>query len=329
MKKLLSILFIMILSSTFAYADAVEEGLPNQTSEQLKANTREMIRLGVKSDEAVEMTRLMVQTRFREKNTIQAQEIVMNARKQGLPAGPIMNKAHEGIAKNVQAGSIVNAMEKTRERYAYSYQKAKALGVSDDQLATTGNVIAEGMAAGLMNKDVDALCDRLQTRDRMRDKTGDEAVTKDQVRDQARDRDQIHMLAQESFMTAREMVRRGVPSDVAAETVEQALKNNYQAGEMQQLRNTFMQGAMNSDPAQLANRYANALRHGAQADDIGNAGGQGQSAGEPGSGSGSGSGESSSGGNGSGSGGDSGSGSGGSGGNGGSGGSGSSSGGKK
>jgi hypothetical protein len=285
MKKFMSILFIMILCSTFAYADEVDQGLPKQTSEQLKTNTREMIRLGVQNDDALKMTRLMVQNRFQVENTIQAQEIVMNAKKQGLPEGPIMNKAYEGIAKKVQAGSIVQAMEKTRERYEYSYQKAQALGVNKEEVAPTGNVIAEGMAAGLANQDVDAVCDRLQTRDRLRDKDGDEDGTKDQTRDQKRDREQLHVLAQESFMTAREMVRRGVPSDMAADAVCQALQNNYQAREMQQLRYTFMQNAANGDPVQLANRYAKALRQGTQADDLGHAGGQGQGTGGAGSGS--------------------------------------------
>ena len=287
MKKIVSILFIMILCSTMAYADEVDQGLPKQTSEQLKANTREMIRLGVQSDDAIKMTRLMVQNRFQVENTIQAQEIVMNAKKQGLPEEPIMNKVYEGIAKKVQAGSIVQAMEKTRARYAYAYQKAQALGVNKEELAPTRNIISEGMAAGLLNEDVNAICDRLQTRDRLRDKEGDEDGTKDQARDRERDREQLHMLVQESFMTAREMVRRGVPSNVAADAVCQALQNNYQAREMQQLRYTFMHNAMNGDPVQLANRYVNALRQGAQADDLGPAGGQGQGTSGPGSGSGS------------------------------------------
>ena len=284
MKKILSFLLITILCSTFAYADEVDQGLPEQTSEQLKTNTREMIRLGVQSDDAIKMTKLMVQNRFQMENTIQAQETVMNAKKQGLPEEPIMNKAYEGIAKKVQAGSIVQAMEKTRARYAYAYEKAQTLGVNKQELASTGNVIAEGMAAGLMNKDADAICDQLQTRDRPRDKEGDVDGTKDQVRDQKRDQDQLHMLAQESFMTAREMVRRGVPSDVAADAVDQALKNNYQAQEMQQLRNTFMHNAANGDPVQLANSYAKALRQGAQADNLGSAGGQGSGSGTSGSG---------------------------------------------
>ncbi len=287
MKKILSILFIMILCSTFAYADEVDQGLPKQTSEQLKANTREMIRLGVQSDDAINMTKLMVQNNFRVENTVQAQEIVMNAKKQGLPEGPIMNKAYEGIAKKVQSGSIVQAMEKTRERYAYAYEKAQALGVNTDEVAPTGNVIAEGMAAGLMKKDAEALCEGLQTRDRLRDKIGDEDGTKDQTRDQERVREQLHVLAQESFMTAREMVRRGVPSDVAADAVGQALQNNYQAREMQQMRYSFMHNAANGDPVQVANRFANALRHGAPSDDLGPAGGQGQGTGDMGPGSGS------------------------------------------
>jgi len=321
---------MLLLCSAPAFADEADNSLPEQTSEQLKANTREMIRLGAGSEDAAKMTRLMVQNRFQVENAIQAQETVMNALKNGLPAEPVMNKAFEGIAKGVPEGSVVRAMEKTRQRYAYAYEKATGLEQDPDETALTGEVIAEGMAAGLKNEDADRICEQLQTRDRLKDGEGD----------MKQDRDQIHTLAQESFMTAREMARRGVPSDVAADAVCQALQNNYQAREMQQLRNAFMTNAASGDPVQVANRYTYALRQGMSADDLetagrygsgssgsGMSGGQGASGGadEGGSSSGSGGSDSGSGGGGSGSGE-----SGGSGGNGnGSGGSGSGHGGKK
>lgn len=264
MKKTAIIVGILLLCASASFADEVDQGLPNQTAEQLKANTREMIRLGISTDEAVKMTRAMVENRFQVENAVQAQEIVMNAKKQGLPAGPVMNKAHEGIAKNVQAGSIVAAMEKTRERYAYAYEKAKTLGIDTREVAATGDVIAQSMAAGLTRRDADVICDRLQTRDRLR--TTDTEQTPAQ--DRQRDREQIHKVAQESFMTVREMNRLGVPSDVAADTVCQALENGYQARDMEQLRNTFMNRARQGDPAQLAKNYAYAIRNGAGAQDL-------------------------------------------------------------
>lgn len=311
MKKLMGILFILILCSTFAYADEVDQGLPGQTSGQLKESTREMIRLGVQAEDALNMTRTMVQNRFREENVIAAQQVIMNAKKQGLSEKPIMNKAYEGIAKKVQAGSIVQAMERTRERYAYAHDKAKTLGGSIAEPPATGDIIAQGMAAGLKNSDVDAICDRLMTRDRIRDTTGDEDATKDQIRDRKRDQDQTHTLAQESFLTVRDMVRRGVPSEVAADAVGQAIQNNYRARDMQQMRYSFMHNADSSDPVQLANRYANALRQGANPDDLDSGSGSGSmgtgsNSGTSGNGSSSGSGSGSSGaggGNGSGSGG--------------------------
>lgn len=266
MRKSIIILCMFLLCAPAAFADEVDQGLPKQTSEQLKANTREMIRLGAGSDDAVNMTRLMVQNRFQVENTIQAQEIVMNALKQGLPAEPVMNKAYEGMAKGVPAGSVVQAMEKTRARYAYAYEKAKGLEEDPDETPLTGEVIAEGMTAGLKNEDADRICDQLQTRDRLKDGEAD------MKQDRDRDRDRLHTLAQESFMTVREMARRGVPSDVAADAVCQALQNNYQAREMQQLRNAFMTNAAKGDPVQVANRYTYALRHGTSADDLETAG---------------------------------------------------------
>ncbi len=264
MKKTAIIVGILLMCASASFADEVDQDLPNQTAEQLKANTREMIRLGISTDEAVKMTRAMVENRFQVENAVQAQEVVMNAKKQGLPAGPVMNKAHEGIAKNVQAGSIVAAMEKTRERYAYAYEKAKTLGIDTREVAPTGDVIAESMAAGLTRRDADVICDRLQTRDRLRTTDTDQTP----AQDRQRDREQIHKVAQESFMTVREMNRLGVPSDVASDTVCQALENGYQARDMEQLRNTFMNRARQGDPAQLAKTYAHAIRNGAGAQDL-------------------------------------------------------------
>ena len=48
-------------------------------------------------------------------------------------------------------------MERTRTRYAFAYRQARAIGEQTDTDATLGNTIAEGMAAGMTEGDVDTI----------------------------------------------------------------------------------------------------------------------------------------------------------------------------
>lgn len=258
MKKILVLIGILALCSSAAFGDEVDEGLPEGMSEQLKSHTREMIRLGAHSDEALRMTRLMDQNRFQVENTIRAQETVMKALREGLPAEPVMNKAFEGMAKGVRAGEIVRAMETTRSRYAYAYGKARDIAGKDSQPGGIGDIIAEGMAAGLTEEDAGRIVERLRTQAR------------DADRDQTRDR--THALARESFMAVREMARRGVTSNVAAEAVSQALEHGYQEREMEMLRHSFMKQSKQGDPQRIAENYSYAIRNGAPSDNLGPAG---------------------------------------------------------
>ncbi|MEA3230886.1 MAG: hypothetical protein U9Q05_03915 [Thermodesulfobacteriota bacterium] len=55
-----------------------------------------MARAGIKTSDAITMTRSMIQTRFEEKSIIKAQNIVIEAHRKGLPIEPVMSKAFEG-----------------------------------------------------------------------------------------------------------------------------------------------------------------------------------------------------------------------------------------
>lgn len=283
MKMIPALFVVLLLVSSPVFGDEVDDGLSKNAPEALKAHTREMIRAGVDSREALRMTRAMEQNRFQVANMIRAQEAVMGAVKDGIPPAPVMNKAYEGMTKRVQDREIVRAMEKTRERYSYAYQRARQIAGNDSEVQRTGNTVAEGMTAGLKSQDVDRIVARLQTRDRDRDQLG----TRD------RNRDRLHTLAQESFMTAREMVRYRVPSDTATNAVCAALEKSYQAHDMERLRMSFMNNARYGNAAQLANNYAAGIRNGALSGNLDAAGryGNGWSSGSAGgSGSGSGSG---------------------------------------
>jgi len=249
MKRFLFAACMVLIFSTYVLADDVDTSLGDAVSEQLKASTRATIQAGMDSEDAVHMTAIMQQNRFTQELAIRAQEIIRKGLQDGLPYDPIMNKAMEGMAKQVQHQNIVEAMEKTRARYAYSYQKAGQLADSKQLRQQLGNTIAQAMTAGLAQGDVDRIMQRLQTRD----------MTRDQLCD----------LAQESFTTLREMTRLGVDSETGSDVICQALEHQYLSREMRMLRQTFMEQARYGNPDEVAKNYSNAIGQGRSAQSLG------------------------------------------------------------
>lgn len=314
MKRIVFFVLGLSLLASPVFGDEVDNKLSQMATEQVVESTRQMIRAGIPEDAAVEMTRRMIQNRFRHENTIKAQKVVMNALNKGLPPEPIMNKAYEGMAKNVPDESIVKAMEKTQSRYAYAYRRAKEITPEKARVRDIGNAMAEAITAGMTRKDADRICDQLG--DRIQDRSRDRDQDKDGDPDRDRDRDRIHVgdLALASFQAARTMARLGVSSSNTGDLICEALQHRYSAQEMEQLQNTFKTQARHMASEKLARQYTLAIGEGAQAENLGKnaASGQGPAgmSGESGSG-----GSNGSGGSGGGSGG-SGGGSGGSGGGG-------------
>jgi hypothetical protein len=297
MKRILPIILIVFLCVLPAWGDEVDDGLPNKATEQIRTRTRAMINAGIAGDEAVKMTRMMIQNRFQNRNTLRAQQIAIDATENGLPAEPVMNKAFEGMAKNVPEDRVVQAMEKTRDRYSHAYRHANEFTPNRDEANDIGNALAQGFAAGMAKGDVDRTMEVLRQRTRQ--------MTRSRTEE----------LAKESCLALRTMARRGVSSEIAADVVGMALQQQYTAQEMQQMHNMFMIRSMSVDPTMLAQHYAYAIKQGVRAGNLNrsqmgetaqtgkNSGtnGSGSSGGDSGGGSGSGSG--------SGSGGDSGGGS--------------------
>ena len=118
MKTITMVLLAIMVCVSPVLGDEVDDGLPKEATAQTRTSTRQMIQSGVDKDEAIRMTRLMVQNRFREEEVLRAHQTVMNARKGGLPAGPVIDKAFEGMTKRAEAGNIVRAMEAVHTRYA-------------------------------------------------------------------------------------------------------------------------------------------------------------------------------------------------------------------
>ena len=268
MKKICFITCAILLCASLAFGDEVEDKLSPMATEELKANTREMIRFGINSDDAIKMTKLMLENRFRHQLILEAQHIIMNAQREGLPVGPIMNKAQEGMTKGVQPENIVPAIERVRSRYAWSYQQAETITQNGAQMHQIGNTIAHCLAAGMNQEDVDRIMQRFRHR------------TREMTRADAEE------LAKETFTVTRTMARLGVSSEATTELVCQALLNRYTAREMEAMRNSFMTRARNENPTNLAKSYANEIQGGKGSGSPGSPsmGGSGPSGGHGGSG---------------------------------------------
>ena len=251
------------------WADDIDEALPENTSLKIRNNTRQMVQTGISQDDATRLTRSMLQHRFQEENTIQAQNTIMETLQSGLPVDPVMIKAFEGMAKNKPDETIVQAMKKTQSRYAYAYQKAQAVTTDEESQNTLGQSIAQGMGAGLQDDDIERVMAQLQTRTRqMSQNKADE-------------------LCLQTFQTARVMARLGVDPDKVSNVVSEAIQNRFSAREMQQLGDTFNNQSQQTSPNQLANQFAQKISQGENPGETGsqNEGNTGQSGTDQGNGS--------------------------------------------
>jgi len=244
MKKICLAGFAVLFCASVAFGDEVDKALSNIATEQLRASTRQMIGLGVKSDDAIGMTRVMLENRFRQENALRAHEIIIRAKEEGLPAGPIMNKAHEGIAKRVKEENIIQAMETVRSRYAFAYEKVREVTQDQAQIRRIGNHIAEGVTAGMTGSDINRIMHQLKFRSRQMMSA------------------QRMELAAETFRVVREMARFGVSSELATEVVYEALRHQYSSDQMARMRKAFISHSKNTSPHIVAEGYSGAIQRG-------------------------------------------------------------------
>lgn len=223
------IIFMCIfMGAAVAWGDIVDDGLPDTTAEPIKASTRQMVNLGLKSDIVVEMTRLMLENKYSHKQILKAHTVLINAHKQGLPTAPMINKAHEGMAKHVDPSGVVQAMERVQARYAFAAKQAKSITHDEANMARLRKIIAESLAAGMHHDDAARIMQTLQLRARQ--------MTKNQAAD----------LAEESFLTARTMARRSIHSRSVADSICEALQKGFSAKEMHEMRNSIMASSRHS-----------------------------------------------------------------------------------
>jgi len=228
MKRGLIIGLLIFLCTTGAWADTVDQQLPEIASEQVKNSTRQLLNQGFNTENAIDMTRQMLANNFNQQQILQAHAILMDAQKQGLQTEPIMNKAYEGLAKQVQAEAIVQAMVQVRSRYAFATMQAKAITNNRVRVQQMATILVGSMAAGMTPEDAHRIMQTLQER------------TRNMIRAQAEE------LALQTFMTARTMTRLGMQSMSVGDSLCQALQQGYTAQEMQNMRSTVMANSQHS-----------------------------------------------------------------------------------
>ena len=255
MKKVFMVIMTIFFCTAVAWADTVDRELPETTPVQIKNSARQMVDQGLNPEEVVKMTRQMLANNFREQQVLQAHAILMNARRQGLPTEPIMNKAYEGLAKQVQGEAVVKAMEQVRTRYEFASKQASAISNNKARINQMTSALAESMAAGMNDEDAQRIMQVL--------------------RERTRNMAQAHSeeLAMQTLMTTRTMARLGMQSRSVGDSVCQALQQGYSAEQMHNMRNTIMANSRHSYSESFSEDHgSNAGQHGGQ-DGMGGHGG--------------------------------------------------------
>jgi biopolymer transport protein ExbD len=247
MKRISLIILILFFIPSPLFADQVDDGLPGDTPARIKESARQVISLGVENKGVIKMTKTMLENNFREQQILEAHEMLMKAKRANLPEEPLMNKLHEGVAKQINAEGILQAMERIRSRYETASGYALRYSEDEERARVMAREIAECMTAGMGEGDIKRIMEMLQKRGLKRDEATD--------------------LAMETFKTARTMALTGVASGNIADVVDSAFQKGYGAGEMKKLGNAFLiQARTSSSPSDLATSYSNAIRRGINAD---------------------------------------------------------------
>lgn len=251
MKRLFLIIFTMCcLIPSPLLADYVDDKLPADISVAVKDGARQIIQFGVKRRHVVKVTKRMVENNFDEKQMLGAFDVLMAAVEAGLPEDPLMDKLNEGIAKEVQPDSIIQAMEKVRGRYETANRYAKMLSDDEDHIEAMTTEIAECMAAGVDAGDIRKIADILKKKSESMKASKAESLNR------------------RTIQAMKTMARSGVQSRDALGVVNSAFKSGFDAKDMQGLENSFKLNARwSSSVSDLAKAYAVAIDNGATFND--------------------------------------------------------------
>jgi hypothetical protein len=299
------------LMASPVFADSVDQRLA-QMPASIKDRTREMIKEGISSDDAIQFMLAMNANRFQEEQILEAQAIVLEAQGRRLPVQPIINKAFEGMAKQVPPERTLQAMGAVSSRYAFAFEQVRSITQNTEQIGRLGNMLAESLAAGFKKQDASQIVGQLH------------------AQSSKMNQNQMDELAAASLAMVRDMSRLGVSSSLSSQVISSALSNGLNAASISGMHQSMMAQSQTHSAQTVAQGLAHGMQQGQSSQGLGSmTGGQngstgrGGSSGAGGAGGGSGSGGGGAGGGGSGGGGaGSGGGAGGAGGGGGRGGAG-------
>ena len=234
----------VVLFATAAPCDEIEDSLPPNSPEAVKASARQAIQNGLEQENVVKLTLAMLQNKFNEQQIQLAHAMMIEAQNSGMPVQPLMNKAFEGMAKNVSPPLIVGAIKTVQSRNTFAYQHAARFSKNKSHRANLGRALSAALAAGFSKEDADKVTKMLQQRA------------------ESMKSDQVYSLALECFKTSRDVSRLGVSSPNVTNMVAGALNKGFNHQDMHAMRSAFMTEARGSQPQELARSYSAAMQEG-------------------------------------------------------------------
>jgi len=245
MKKIYIILICTFLATaSVGYSDepVTENGDPRS-----RERAEEMNQVRTSPDEIPAVVRAIRRERFRNSNVDKIQQTIEKAQQEGLPIKPLTDKVYEGIAKNVDEETIVRAVLQVKTRYRDAYRNARELDLDPEQEKPLGDLIAGAKAAGLANKESEAIMAALLARTR------------------TMNRGAAQQLSIQTMTTARTMARRSVTSATVSEVLVNGLEQSYQARDMKNMNDAFMQRARYRPAEPIAQQLAQGIKQGLDA----------------------------------------------------------------
>ena len=237
MKTLRLFCIVFFVMSTLTHATE-DQNLSQQARESVRIQTQEMSALGVPEATAQKMLSLMHQNQFQHQNIVRAKQLVMDTALDDLPTKPVIDKAMEGMAKQVAETQVIKAMEAVQNRQTQAHRLARMLTDDRKSKDVLAGTIADCLAAGMDVKDLDTVVGQLQVR------------TREQTRNQAKE------FSFRTMQTVRTMSRMGGATSDVSDAVCKALGNQYTSHQMEQLRHQFVQQSQSTSGKQLAHQYA-------------------------------------------------------------------------
>jgi hypothetical protein len=253
------------LMASPVFADIVDQGLA-QMPASINARTREMIQKGISSEDAIQFIQAMSANRFQEDQILKAQAIVLEAQGRRLPVQPIINKAFEGMAKQVPPERTLQAMGAVSSRYAFAFEQARSITQNSEHIGRIGNMLAESLAAGFKEQDASQIIGQLHAQSSKMNQT------------------QLDELAAACLAMVRDMSRLGVSSGLSSQVISSALSNGLSAASISGMHQSMLAQSQTHSAQTVAQGLAHGMQQGQSSPGPGGmTGGENGSAGRGGS----------------------------------------------